>query len=327
MDLYQYYTTTLENAKEHIAEKGVAVIPNILTPEEITQSRNEMWSMLSQLTENSDYHIKRDETNSWKHLRKLIPLHSMLLKYWGIGHSQFLWNIRQNENVANVFSHLWETPKENLLVSFDGTSIHMPPEITKFGFYHQNDWLHTDQSFKPSMHGLKCIQGMVNIYNTNCGDATLKIMEGSNKYHTEFHDHFPYAAEKYKTNWCKLTPEELMFYEDKGCQLHNVIAPAGSIVLWDSRTVHQGMECIKGRQFPSLRTVAYICMTPRNWATPKNIEKKQKTFNERRMTSHWPHIIKLEGKNPHMYGNPLPTDISTLPEPQLTPLGMKLAGF
>ena len=324
---YQDYTTTLENAKEHIAEKGVAVIPNILTPEEITQSRNEMWSMLSQLTENSDYHIKRDETNSWKHLRKLIPLHSMLLKYWGIGHSQFLWNIRQNENVANVFSHLWETPKENLLVSFDGTSIHMPPEITKFGFYHQNDWLHTDQSFKPSMHGLKCIQGMVNIYNTNCGDATLKIMEGSNKYHTEFHDHFPYAAEKYKTNWCKLTPEELMFYEDKGCQLHNVIAPAGSIVLWDSRTVHQGMECIKGRQFPSLRTVAYICMTPRNWATPKNIEKKQKTFNERRMTSHWPHIIKLEGKNPHMYGNPLPTDISTLPEPQLTPLGMKLAGF
>ena len=46
---YKDYTTTLENAKQHIAEKGVAVIPNVLTSEEIQLYRGNMWNMLSQL--------------------------------------------------------------------------------------------------------------------------------------------------------------------------------------------------------------------------------------------------------------------------------------
>ena len=41
-----------------------------------------MWQMLSQLTENSDYHIKRDDQTTWKHFRTLMPLHSMLIKHW-----------------------------------------------------------------------------------------------------------------------------------------------------------------------------------------------------------------------------------------------------
>lgn len=327
MDTYKDYTTTLENAKQHIADKGVAVIPNILSPEEITQYRNNMWSMLSQLTENSEYHIKREDESTWKHFRKLLPLHSMLIKHWQVGQSQFMWDIRQNEKVINVFSTLWNTPKEELLVSFDGASIHMPPEITKYGFHRGNKWLHVDQSFKPRSQGLKCYQGMVNLYDSNIGDATLAILEGSNKYHTQFEKHFSYAAEKYKGNWCKLTPEELNFYEDKGCEFHCVKAPAGSMMLWDSRTVHQGIEPIRGRPIPRLRTVAYVCMTPRSWSTPKNIEKKQKAFNEKRMTSHWPNNIKLNGKVPQLYGNPMPTHINTLPDPQLSPLGLKLAGF
>ena len=41
MDTYKEYTTTLENAKGQIADKGVAVIPNILSTEEITQYRTD----------------------------------------------------------------------------------------------------------------------------------------------------------------------------------------------------------------------------------------------------------------------------------------------
>ena len=58
MDTYKDYTTTLENAKQHIAEKGVAVIPNVLTSEEIQLYRGNMWNMLSQLTENELNNLK-----------------------------------------------------------------------------------------------------------------------------------------------------------------------------------------------------------------------------------------------------------------------------
>ena len=45
-----------------------------------------------------------------------------------------------------------------------------------------------------------------------------------------------------------------------------------------------------------------------------------------RMTTHWPHKVKLFGKKPQTYGKELP-DVSQLDKPKLTELGKKLAGF
>jgi len=67
-------------------------------------------------------------------------------------------------------------------------------------------------------------------------------------------------------------------------------------------------------------------MTPRNFASKKELEKRKKVFSELRMTSHWPHKIKLFPKNPRTYGNPLP-NVPQLNPPVLTDLGKKLAGF
>ena len=67
-------------------------------------------------------------------------------------------------------------------------------------------------------------------------------------------------------------------------------------------------------------------MTPRSLSDNKNILKKQKAFNEMRMTSHWPHKIKLFPKLPRTYGNPMP-NVPSLDPPVLTELGKKLAGF
>ena len=62
--------------------------------------------MLSQLTENSDYHIKRDDQTTMETFsRKLMPLQYAFKTLASFGQSQFR-DIRQNENVINVFSHL-----------------------------------------------------------------------------------------------------------------------------------------------------------------------------------------------------------------------------
>lgn len=80
----------------------------------------------------------------------------MLLQQWSVGHAQFIWDLRQNPSVVNVFSHLWSVPQEDLLTSFDGASFHMPPETTGFGWYRENMWLHTDQSYQRPL--FECVQ-------------------------------------------------------------------------------------------------------------------------------------------------------------------------
>ena len=70
----------------------------------------------------------------------------MMLQHWGIGQSQFVWDIRQNPKVAEVFAKIWECEVENLIVSFDGISVALCPEVTKQGQFEGKMWTHVDQS-------------------------------------------------------------------------------------------------------------------------------------------------------------------------------------
>jgi len=319
--MYQNYDVNINECMSKLTQTGVAVIPNILFKQECDDLINQTWDLLYNLTRQLDKPIMKTDELSYRTIYELYPLHSMLIQHFGVGHSQFVWNVRQNPKVVDVFSKLWKVKSEKLLVSFDGLSVHMPPETTKRGWYKQNEWLHTDQSFRKT--GLHCIQGMISLYDVNEEDATLQILEKSNIYHEEFGNTI---SEKSVKDWYKLSSPEVNWYTQKGCQVKRVICSAGSMILWDSRTMHQGVEPIQTRKYPNFRTVVYVCMTPRNLASTYQIKKKQKAFIDKRMTSHWPHHIKLFPKNPHTYGKSVPS-IPVLPDPNLTNLGKKLSGF
>ena len=78
--------------------------------------------------------------------------------------------------------------------------------------------------------------------------------------------------------------------------------PAGSLVLWDSRTFHQNQF-----GFPSEeeRIVQYVCYLPKNHVknTISNQSKRLKYFNERRTTTHWPCPVKVNSKQARTFGN------------------------
>jgi hypothetical protein len=245
----------------------------------------------------------------------------MLLQYWGIGHAKASWNVRQNIKIVEIFAHFWNCSVNDLLVSFDGLSFHLPPEITKKGWNRSNTWYHTDQSF--TTPDFKCIQSFITGLDINEHDATLSIMESSNKYHDEFKNKYEIAD---KSNWYKLNKEQEKFYSDKGCNIKNIKCPKGSLVFWDSRTIHCGIEASKKRIVSNFRAVIYLCYMPRNLSSKSNLKKKQKAFNELRTTNHYPCDIKLFCKNPRSYGNELPT-ITPIDKPILSELGKSLAGF
>lgn len=318
--IYKNYDTTLDNLKDFINTYGVATIPNVISQEELESLRNDLWDVLAHLTQNMETPISRDDPSSWKTYFNLHPNKGMLLQHWGIGHSQLAWNIRQNPNVATPFSKLWGVENNELLTSFDGMSWQPKPEITNKRMV--RSWFHVDQSF--TKKGLKCYQGQVLLYDVEEGDATLRILEKSHNYHEDFGKKFNKTD---KSDWYKLeSKSQEEFYKEKGCEDHCVLAKAGSLILWDSRTIHQGQVAFPNRQNPKNRAVVYVCMTPRSWASPKDISKKIKAFEELRSTTHWPHKVKLFPKFPQTYGNPLP-NVNAMPIPQLSELGIKLAGY
>jgi hypothetical protein len=315
---YKEYNTTFANLNNHLDQYGVAVIPNILTEAECINYRNQIWSELNHVTQNR---FDVQNQNTWKEFYKFYPLHSMLLQHFSLGHMQPVWDIRQHPKVCKTFETIWTVPKNDLLVSFDGLSVHLPPEKTKKGWYLKNEWFHTDQSFnKPNKC---CIQGLVNLYPVNNKDASLSILEGSHLLHQEFKNNFnPDNTD----DWYKLKINEKKFYTDRGCNEFAVKAGIGSIVLWDSRTIHQGKEPEKTREQENFRIAVYVCMLPRNTSNNKYLEKKRKAFNELRLTSHWPNKPKLFPKSPRTYGGDIP-EFNEIHQPQLNAIGRRLAGF
>jgi hypothetical protein len=319
---FEKYIASLENVKEIIDKYGVAIIPNILNDIECENMNDGIWNTLELLTSNFDIPIKKENTDTWIEIKKLYPKHSMLIQNYSIGHAQYVWDIRQNKKIVDIFSQIWQCENEELLVSFDAVSFHMPPEITKFGWYKSHDWFHTDQSYTNT--SFKCIQSFINGYDVNEGDATLSILESSHKYHQEFNDKFQINDKK---DWFKLNEEQLDFYiNEKKCFHRRIKCPKGSLVLWDSRTIHCGSEAMKTREKQNFRNIIYLSYEPRKNITTKNLLKKQKAFNDLRMTSHWSCKVKLFPKYPRTYGAPL-YNISQLPNPILNELGLKLAGF
>jgi hypothetical protein len=180
-----------------------------------------------------------------------------------IGHAQFAWDLRQNESVVSVFATMWGVPPEELLVSFDGSSLHLPPEHVGRGrgWYKDRTWLHTDQNL--SRNGEECIQGFVALRDVHPGDATFTFLEGSHRWHKAFAETFGVVS---KGDWYQLANQDEynFFTVTQGCILRSLTCRKGDMVLWDSRTMHAGQQPLASRPEPNVRGVCYICMLPRS---------------------------------------------------------------
>mmetsp|Transcript_13445 Transcript_13445/g.32417 ORF Transcript_13445/g.32417 Transcript_13445/m.32417 type:complete len:354 (+) Transcript_13445:29-1090(+) len=310
----------LQKWQVDLYEKGYAIIPDVLTPDECLSLENGFWNFWRRL---SGGLLMKEDSQTWRTMFDFFPMHGMLSQHFSIGHMQEIWNVRSHERVKSVFATIWGT--EDLVVSFDGASTSLAPEVTGRG-WHRKDWLHLDQS--PHRSDFECVQAWVTADDVGPGDGTLMVREGSHKLHAEFAKQFGLNNDKnYRSDWLKLTPEQDQWYEDKGCKKIAVECPKGSMVLWDSRTVHAGRSPVKGRATPRNRFVAYVCMMPANRLKPIERNKKQRACLEGRLTNHWAASrVKLFPKYPRTYGTPLPV-IPDFEPPHFTNEQARLAGW
>lgn len=123
----------------------------------------------------------------------------------------------------------------------------------------------------------------------------------------------------------KLGAEHTEYYRSK-CKDVAIKCSAGSMVFWDSRTIHFGQKAHPTRPVENTRYVAYMCFTPRSMGTETNLAKKRKAHQEQRTTSHWPHKQTLFPVLPRTFGNKV-IAVNTLPMVELSDIGMRFCEY
>lgn len=318
-DEFAYYTTEYvnrDNLKVKLTRDGVAVLSKVIPDCKTDKVATKMWSTLKFLTSDWDVPLDIDNKSSYRSLFLLHPHNSMLIQSHGLGQSEFAWDIRSDEEVAAVFAELWGCGVEDLIVSQDALSIHLPPEVTLKGWKHF-DKLHTDQSFLTQE--MTTFQGLVNLYDTHVGDATTMFLKGSHELHHEFYlahkDKFPYP----ESHFTLIDAEDVQWFLDRGCRKELLQCERGDLVLWDSRTMHCGSEPLRGRAAPNTRATIYVCMTPRAMASAEVLEQRLQCFLRGDVCTHCPYRFNVFSKRPRkFYERGDPPAIRDIPPPRLS---------
>jgi phytanoyl-CoA dioxygenase PhyH len=288
--------------------------------------------------------------------------HGMLSQYCGVGQLEFLHDVRSyGEGVPGVgpvgkAAAIWSILDKrtyrpwDMLVSTDGMSLHLPPEITGLGWFKGGYRLHTDQRpSAPSARRPRCIQGLVTLYDMNYKDATFCCILGSHTNHGRIPFKWPAEDDPtgkttYTKDWFVYTNEQLDYFHEKARQRYanpvvRVTAPAGSEVLFRSDLTHSGVGPLSTRPSKATRLVAYVCAAPRRHMetmrlprqkhAEKVLKAKKDVFNGGRTTSHHPLWPTLFPVNPQTYGRATIRTIEHFrqPDPKLTPFGRVINGL
>mgnify|MGYP003984477207 FL=1 len=317
----KYEATNIEEIRNKIKEFGICYVPDVLTDEERLEMISGTWDFFEHLTQNDEENIRRERPDTWSNLASLCPGNDMLYHHWNAGHSQHSWTVRQNPKICQIFADLFLCDVTNLLTSFDGFAFLLPPEITGEGWYTPgSEWYHLDQSLTRSY--FDGVQGFVTAYDINKGDATLSFYEKSHKFIGDFIEKFGIRV---TSDWCKFTTEEVNFFDDN-CTEEQMICPAKSLVLWDSRLVHCGLKPKRSRTIENTRCITYISYSPKQRIDEEKLKEKIYGYEHMLTSNHYAH-------NPSFFST-LPTNHNIITDyvvpidpPILSQLGKSLVGY
>ena len=268
-----------------LENKGYAIIPNVLTPDEITHSKKLFYQWIDQIPGIKDFH-------------SIVNPYG-IFRYHQSGHQPHAWYIRTRPGVQQPFRDFYQY--DDLIVSYDACSWFNE----NFKDKQDSCWTHSDQA--PKSTRFECLQGLVSL--TNNKNSSIVLYEGSHKLYADY-----FKGNNSGKNWQMIDPQ---FLESIKHTKKVLEVSAGDLVLWDSRTFHQNQF-----GFPNCeeRLVQYVCYFPRNHPqnTPEVQLKRLQYFEEYRTTSHWPCPIRPNSLQPS--GSSMLIDYDSLTAPDLEDL-------
>jgi hypothetical protein len=166
----------------------------------------------------------------------------------GVPHGEFAWQCRLLPSVKRVFATAFEVDPSKLSVGLDNV-MWSPPEAPASKT--NVEWLHVDQNHNTGLTW-PCFQGILYVWSSESSRAsTTVVWPGSHR--EDIYDKVimpdPFALKKGQKTSGQLVKLRCL-ESDAGRELHKksvasarrVPVPRGSLLLWDSRTTHQGWK-------------------------------------------------------------------------------------
>eukprot|EP00928_Gymnodinium_smaydae_P054441 TRINITY_DN38205_c0_g1_i1.p1 TRINITY_DN38205_c0_g1~~TRINITY_DN38205_c0_g1_i1.p1 ORF type:complete len:520 (+),score=44.04 TRINITY_DN38205_c0_g1_i1:71-1630(+) len=252
-------TMPASRLREVFAQYGCVLVTDVLSTSECDQLeqlwRDDLLNTIDESTSKSPYvraileRVRTDGAQAWPADWKNVLGSKGCASQRSLPHGRFAWAARLHPNVKKVFAGLYDISPEDMAVGLDvvfwaAADSDGPATLNK-------QWLHVDQNFRSGLTHL-CAQGILYVWPSD-GDraSTTALWPGSHLTTYERLMQDGHAIGKGKKRYGSQSVQVNNLYS---CPLREEIAeqaiagtrrmpcPRGSLLLWDSRVIHQGWE-------------------------------------------------------------------------------------
>ncbi len=281
--------------------QGYTVIPGVVPRDDLDKCYRDFMTWLVTIT--MDKFIDKEWSINEAY-KELLDTHGIITYPRELSHTRFVNDIRGHENVEDVYRQFYQrghevnpaSKPEPMMHSFDRINFQLSPSDKGKSYRALQPWWHVDQ--RSSEVDFKCIQGYVDINGSS--DPSLGCLQVIAKSHLQFKDFAEKLEDKQwlKNDWRKFSLDELDFlFPDWVRHVVSVPSTRGSLVLWDSRLLHQAKRNTNSPfQDPFLSThrrfVIYTCFWPARLISTKQFKAREKFMTEFLPSSHWPDCRK-----------------------------------
>ena len=237
--------------------------------------------------------VRRGEVDTYT--SKYFPrsLEGNIFPFYGSGHSSFMWYLRSQSMVQEVFAVIHNVKRDELITSLDGFVLWTNEDGKR-----DRGWFHVDQSprMKPNFSS---IQGLVNLLPVTKEIGGNTLVSCSHRFFPEnYLQSDPTLFYKDRLNelgdedWLEIDPN------DDVLRLGRVVMcllDPGDVLIWDSRTIHcsfreqsERSELVEfDSQHGLVRAAGLVNMVPRGECSRKIYNERIEAVLSARTLTHW----------------------------------------
>lgn len=270
------------------------IITDIIPKQECDHIMDEILSVFTSLGSDLDL----NDPNTWNNYNLPVQTRPGLFQSL-VPNLPIIWKTRTKSHLVDIFRNCYKNLRDDLpndfklISSNDGINI----KHSEAKPFHDNskdlekDWAHIDQTDSDKI--FQCFQGQLVLTNTT---ASFRCTPESHKYYHFIRD--KYAKKGDKSNWLKFTEEERKWLKDFFTKKNidyqiPIVAPAGSLIIWSSTTIHsaklqdKAVKTTNEDKWLGWRGIIYVSYRPRCDFKRNEIAKKKKVIEENRVLNHW----------------------------------------
>ncbi|CAE7667710.1 unnamed protein product [Symbiodinium sp. KB8] len=250
-----------ERVRELMDEFGVVVLTDVLNGTELEQAEAAFGRDLKRCIDTEALSSLPGDFQTWAkefvalpdgELPRAMPWRSVpgkpgqgMASLQSMAHGEFAWSLRQKHIVKAAFAALHAVDSGEMASSTD-VPFFLPPSapLPSEGV---TQWLHMDyNSHIPGTGDRPCFQGVLYVWSAEAGDASTTVVMPRSHADGTFEELMRDDAFRTEPHHsCKLynasDPARRRALVTRALERsRRVPAPAGSLVLWDSRVAHQG---------------------------------------------------------------------------------------